>query len=90
MRSARVGIRELREDLSRVIREVRKGKVVEVTDHGHPVARLVPIAAAAGALSDLVGEGTVSPPRIAAALPAPLALPSRMSGQRAIDLLRGP
>ena len=89
MRSARIGIRELREDLSRIIRQVRKGKVVEVTDHGHPVARLVPIAAAS-ALSELVGEGTVRPPRIAAALPASLELPARMSGEKAIDLLRGP
>lgn len=90
MTSARIGIRELREDLSRVIRQVRKGKIVEVTDHGHPVARLVPIAATAGALSDLVSEGSVRPPRTAAALPEPLALPSRMSSEKAIDLLRGP
>jgi len=38
-----IGIRELRQYASRYIRLVREGEVVEVTDRGEPVARLVPI-----------------------------------------------
>ncbi len=64
MKPEEIGIRELREDLSKAIRRVRKGQVLEVTDHGQRVARIVPISPS-------------------------LDLPSRMTSQRAIDLLRG-
>ena len=42
--SYRIGIRELRQQASAVLRRVRAGEIVEVTDHGHPVARIVPLA----------------------------------------------
>ena len=38
-----VAIRELRDGLSRHLAEVRAGRTVPVTDHGRPVARIVPI-----------------------------------------------
>ena len=37
-----VGIRELRQNASAVLRKVIAGETVEVTDHGHPIARIVP------------------------------------------------
>lgn len=37
-----VGLRELRHHTSEVISRVRRGETIEVTDHGTPVARLVP------------------------------------------------
>jgi prevent-host-death family protein len=89
MRVTRIGIRELREDLSRAIRHVRRGEVLEVTDRGQAVARIVPIVPAAGTLGDLVAEGKVRPPRTQGTLPRPLERPSRMTSQEAIDLLRG-
>jgi prevent-host-death family protein len=36
------GIREARQDLSSLVAEVRKGREIVLTEHGHPVARLVP------------------------------------------------
>jgi prevent-host-death family protein len=39
----RVGIRELKQNASGVIRRVVAGEAVEVTDRGRPVARIVPI-----------------------------------------------
>jgi len=39
-----VGIRELRADLSRLVKRVRAGEELVVTDHGKPVARLVPMS----------------------------------------------
>ena len=39
---ATVGIRELRASLSRYLRRVRHGEIVEVTDHGELVARIIP------------------------------------------------
>lgn len=38
-----IGVRELRDHLSRHLAEVRSGKSVTVTDHGQPIARIVPI-----------------------------------------------
>jgi prevent-host-death family protein len=42
MRSA--GLRQLRENLSALLKEVGKGREVVITDRGRPVARLVPAA----------------------------------------------
>ena len=38
-----MGLRELRHHTSDVIARVRRGETIEVTEHGTPVARLVPI-----------------------------------------------
>ena len=38
-----VGVRELRQQASALLRRVVAGETVEVTDHGHPIARLVPL-----------------------------------------------
>lgn len=53
-----VGIRELRDGLSRHLAQVRSGHVVTVTDHGEPVARIVPVGTLT-ALERLVAEGRV-------------------------------
>ena len=42
MRSA--GIREVRQNLSALLREVKKGREIVITDRGEPVARLAPPA----------------------------------------------
>ncbi len=38
-----VGVRELRDNLSRHLAEVRSGRILTVTDHGRPIARIVPV-----------------------------------------------
>lgn len=53
-----VGIRELRDGLSRHLAEVRAGRTLTVTDHGQPVARIVPVGALS-ALERLLEEGRV-------------------------------
>jgi prevent-host-death family protein len=55
-----VGVRELRDSLSRHLAAVRGGKTVTVTDHGQPIARIVPIGAPTP-LERLIGEGRVTP-----------------------------
>jgi prevent-host-death family protein len=40
MRTA--GVREARQNLSALLDEVKKGREVVITEHGRPVARLVP------------------------------------------------
>lgn len=50
-----VGIRELRQQASAVLRRVVGGATVEVTDHGHPIARIVPLRP--GTLDQMVLDG---------------------------------
>jgi prevent-host-death family protein len=38
-----VGVRELRQNASAILRRVEAGEILEVTDRGRPVARLVPV-----------------------------------------------
>ena len=38
-----VGVRELRQSASQLLDQVKDGLVIEITEHGVPVARLVPI-----------------------------------------------
>ncbi|HUX65729.1 MAG TPA: type II toxin-antitoxin system prevent-host-death family antitoxin [archaeon] len=40
-----VGVRELRQNASGVLRDVKAGVSVEITEHGRPIARIIPIAA---------------------------------------------
>ena len=44
MAARQVGIRELKATLSECVREVRAGRSIVITEHGKPVARLVPEA----------------------------------------------
>lgn len=38
----RIGIRELKAHLSRYLQQVKEGAVIVITEHGRPIARLVP------------------------------------------------
>jgi len=55
-----VGVRALRDGLSRHLAEVRKGRTVTVTDHGRAIARIVPVGQPT-ALERLIAEGRVRP-----------------------------
>ncbi len=57
-----VGIRELRDGLSRHLAAVREGHTITVTDHGSPVARIIPVGAPTK-LEQLIAEGRVTPAR---------------------------
>ncbi|GAA1563780.1 hypothetical protein GCM10009789_16140 [Kribbella sancticallisti] len=55
-----VGIRELRDGLSRHLAEVREGRTITITDHGKPIAQIVPLQVPT-VLERLVAEGKVTP-----------------------------
>jgi len=44
MREKRIGIRELKSTLSECVRDVKAGRTIVVTEHGQPVARMIPEA----------------------------------------------
>lgn len=53
----RVGVRELRQNLSVYLRRVKEGEALEVTEHGRTVARLVPARESKSVLERLIAEG---------------------------------
>lgn len=56
-----VGIRSLRDHLSRYLDEVKEGGTITVTEHGRPIARIVPIQQARSTLEELIAQGVVTP-----------------------------
>ena len=55
-----VGVRELRNNLSRYLDRVRGGEAVVITDRGHAIARVLPLGAER-VLDRLIAEGVVTP-----------------------------
>ncbi len=58
----RIGVRELRQHASRYLERVAQGEILEVTDRGRPVARLVPITSR-DLWADMIASGRVTPAR---------------------------
>jgi prevent-host-death family protein len=83
----RVGIRELRQNLSVYIKRVREdGVAYEVTERGEPVARLTPlIDHPAGTYERLVSEGVITPASGDLLAIRPL---SRLVGKQLSEVLR--
>lgn len=84
-----VGVRELRQNLSVYLRQVKAGETIEVKERGHRVAVLAPSGAKSTALERLIASG-----RATAAigdlldLGAPLGRRSSRRGSRALARLR--
>ena len=82
----RVGIRELRQRASELLRLVEAGETVEVTDRGRPVALLTPLPAA-DPLTRLRARGeTIEPVGSLDDLEPPIALPTGF--ERPSEILR--
>ena len=58
-----VGIRELKEHASALIRRVAAGETINITDRGRPVARLVPLGRDEGWWDQMVERGHLQPAR---------------------------
>ena len=55
-----IGIRELRQQASKHLRDVEGGETIEVTDRGRPVALLVPVPSGS-AVERLIASGRMVP-----------------------------
>lgn len=56
-----MGIRELRDTLTKTIREVRAGETIEITHDGEPVALLSPVVKSR--IDRLIAAGLATPPK---------------------------
>jgi prevent-host-death family protein len=59
--ATRIGIRELRDTLTKTLRRVRQGETIEITHDGEPVAVLSPYRRSR--LEQLIAEGKATPGR---------------------------
>ena len=75
--NARVGVRELRQNLSVYLRRVEDGETLDVTEHGHLVARMTPALGPETPILDrMIAEGRASAAlRSFDDLPDPIHLP---------------
>lgn len=64
-----VGVRDLRDNLSRYLELVRAGTNISITDHGRPIAAIVPMQFSAHAL-ELAAQGLVRLPLLPKGNPA--------------------
>jgi prevent-host-death family protein len=64
-----IPIRTLNQDTAGVLARVEGGEVVEITNRGRPIARIVPVPD--DPMADLVAAGVVLPPTITGAFPMP-------------------
>jgi len=79
-----VGVRELRQRASELLRRVEAGETIEVTDRGRPVAVLAPLPEA-GRLEQLRAAGEVIPAASSLSdLPLPLPVPEGKESPSAI------
>lgn len=83
--SAKVQIRDLRQNLSRYIRRVVRGESLEVTERGRAVAMLVPLPEQATRLERLAISGkAIAPCRNLASLDLPPNVPVRTRASSAL------
>lgn len=80
-----VGIRELRQRASELLRLVERGETVEITDRGRPVALLTPVPGGSP-LEQLMAAGEIEPATASFAT-LPLPLPAT-GGELASEVLR--
>jgi len=82
----RVGVRELRQNLSKYLRRVLSGETLEVTERGRPVAVLAPLPEEATALDRLAALGRLKRARLdLAKLGPPVDCPGEFSISEALQ-----
>jgi prevent-host-death family protein len=60
----RVGVRELRQNLSVYLQRVKEGETLEITEHGRPVAELRPRSPARlSKIDQMIADGRITPAR---------------------------
>lgn len=88
----RVGIRQLRNSVSGLVKRAAAGERIVITVDGRPMAQLGPLGAGQDTtLDDMAATGLIDPPRQPgpAEMPPPLAVPADVRLDRLLDQIRG-
>ena len=85
MHPIRIGIREAKINLSKLLKNIQKGGEVVITDRGRPVGKLIPVTQDSLSLTERITElerqGLIEPfkTKKAKPLPSPLPLPDELA-----------
>jgi len=85
MQPIRIGVREAKIHLSRLLEDVQKGKEIIITNHGKPVGKIIPVPQESLSLEErierLERQGLIVPrtAKEESPLPSPLPLPDEMA-----------
>ncbi len=89
----RVGIRQLRNSVSGLVKRAAAGERIVITVDGRPMAQLGPLGGSDGAtLDDMAAAGLIVAPHQAGPVgeaPPPLGVPADVRLDRLLDQLRG-
>ena len=89
MSTKTVGVRELRQNFSRFLKEVKAGETFHVTERGRIVAALGPARKEPNSIEELIAQGVLRPPRLDLLdLGPPLENPRGISLSEALEELR--
>lgn len=79
-----VGVRELKQHLSRYLDQAERGEIITITERGRPKVQLGPLLGGGDRLAEGIEQGWITP----AARPRTLGAPKRFrSAQPIIDVL---
>ena len=85
MQQIRIGVREAKIHLSRLLEDVQDGKEIIITNHGRPVGKIIPIPQESLTLEErierLERQGLIGPrdTKEGTRLPSPLPVPDEMA-----------
>ena len=85
MQQIRIGVREAKIHLSRLLEDVQNGKEIIITNHGKPVGKIIPIPQESLSLEERIErmerQGWIGPKRAKEEmpLPSPLLLPDEIA-----------
>ena len=80
-----VNVRDLRQNLSALMRLVKAGRTLTVLERGRPIALLRPLPVPGSALERLVSSGRAAPPRLdLSGLPPPPAAKGSLTASEAL------
>ncbi len=81
VRSLQVGVRDAKANLSRLLREVKSGQDVIITEYGRPIARLVPMRtlSLADRLAEMEARGDIESQKPAAMALRPIRIPEGLA-----------
>ncbi|MPZ54287.1 MAG: type II toxin-antitoxin system prevent-host-death family antitoxin [Acidimicrobiia bacterium] len=72
-----IGIRELRNRTSELVRRVRGGERILITSNGIPVAELGPVTTSGETIEELAANGLIRLPQSDGSRPTPTPVPAR-------------
>ncbi len=79
MQTIRIGVRDAKIHLSKLLEDVQRGKEIIITNHDKPVAKMVPVSHESLSLHErikkLERQGWIEPPAAAKKRPLPPPLP---------------